>query len=94
MLQAVMPTVQIFRQLTTSRTIRRLGERFSANDIASDSARSVCSRVTTHGRDRHSVTSHLRDRLMPPVLTARNTPVTHDNSATGPFSERGMNCGG
>ena len=51
-------------------------------------------RVTTHGRDRHSVTSHLRDRLMQAVATARNTPGTHNNSATGPFREKGMCCGG
>ena len=36
----------------------------------------------------------LRDRLMPAVVTARNTPRTHNNSATGPFSETGMYCDG
>ena len=30
---------------------------------------------------------------MPAVVTARNTPITHNNSATGPFGETGMCCG-
>ena len=30
---------------------------------------------------------------MPAVVTARNTPGTHNNTATGPFSETGMRCG-
>ena len=49
--------------------------------------------MTLHGRDQHFVTSHLRDRLMLAVATARNTPCTHNNSATGPFSEKGVLCG-
>ena len=93
MLQAVMRKIQISRQLrTTSRTIRRLGERFNANDITNDSTRPERPRVTTQGRDRHFVTSHLQDRLVSVVTTAGNTPGTH-NSATGPFSETGMRCG-
>ena len=94
MQQAVMRKVQISRQLrTTSRTIRRLGEKFNANDVTNDSTRTKRPRVTTHGRDWRSVTSHLRDRLMPAVVTAGNTPVTHNSSATGPFSETGTCCG-
>ena len=30
---------------------------------------------------------------MPVVVTKRNTPGTHNNSATGPFSETGICCG-
>ena len=70
-------------------SFRRLGERCNANDVTNDSTRTECPRVTTHGQDRHSVTSYLRDRLMPAVVTARNTPGTHNNSATGPLSETG-----
>ena len=44
-------------------------------------------RVTTHGRDRHSVTSNLQDRLMSAIMTPRNTPGTHNNSASGPCNE-------
>ena len=33
-------------------------------------------------RERHSETSYLRDRLMPAVVIARNTPGTHNHSAT------------
>ena len=85
----------IIRQLkTTSRTISRLGERFNVNDVTNESTRTERQRVTTHGRDRQDVMSHLRDRLMPAVLTARNRPGTHNNSAAGPFSETGMCCGG
>ena len=94
MLHAVMRKVQISRQLrTTPRTIRRLGERFNVNAVTNDATRTEIPRVTTHGRDRHFVTSHLRDGLMPVVVTARNTPGTHINSATGPFIETGMYCG-
>ena len=93
-LQAAMRKVQISRQLrTTCRAIRRLGERFNANEVTNDSTRIERPRVTTHSRDRHFVTSHLRDRLKPAVVTARNTPGTHNNSATGPFSEIGLCCG-
>ena len=46
----------------TSMTIRRLDERFNASDVTKDSTRPELQRVTTHGRDRHSVTSHLRDK--------------------------------
>ena len=46
------------------------------------------------GRDRRFVTSLLRDRFMPAVVTARNTPGTHNNSAVCPFSETGMYCDG
>ena len=85
-----MRKVQISRQLrTTSRTIRRVDERFNANGVKNDSTRTERPHVTTHGRDRHSVTSQLRDRL-PAVVTAMNTPGTHNNSAAGPFSEIGM----
>ena len=45
-----------------------------------------------HGRDRRFVTSLLRDRFMPAVVTARNTPDTHNNSAVCLFSEPGMYC--
>ena len=31
-----------------------------------------------HGRDRHFVSSLLRKRFMPAVVTARNTPGTHN----------------
>ena len=31
---------------------------------------------------------------MPAVVTARHIPGSHNNSATGPFSETGMCCGG
>ena len=84
-----MRQVLISRQLrTTSRTIRRLGERFNGNDVTNDSTRTERPRVTKHGRDRLSVTSHLRNRLVPAVVKARNTPGTHKNSATGPGSVR------
>ena len=39
-----------------------------------------------HGRDRRFVTSLLRDIFMPAVVTAMNTPGTHNNSAVCPFS--------
>ena len=94
MLQAGMRKVQISRQLgTSSRTIRRLSERFNANDVTHDSTRTERPRVTTHGQDRRFVMSQLRHRFMPAVMTARNTSGTHNNSATGPFSEKGMCCG-
>ena len=67
---------------------------FNASDVIHDSTRTERPRVTKHGRDRHSVTSHLRDRLVLVVVTARNTHGTHNYSATGPFSETGMCCGG
>ena len=90
MLQAVMRKIQISRQLrTASRTIK-----FNASDVTADSTRTERPRVTMHGQDRHSMTSHLRDRLMSVVVTARNTPGTHNNSATGYFSETGMCFGG
>ena len=73
--------------------MRRLGERFNVNDDTNDSTKTERPRVTTHERDRHFVTSHLRDRLMPAVLTARNAPGSHNNAATGPFSEKGKCCG-
>ena len=70
-----MRKVQISRQLrTTPKKIRRLGERFNTNDITNYSTRTERMRVTTHGRDRYSATTHLRDRLMPAVVTARTTP--------------------
>ena len=75
-------------------TIRRLGERFSANDVTNESPRTERPRATSHDLDRYSVTLHLRDRLMPAVVTARKTLGTHNNSATGPFSETGMCCSG
>ena len=76
MRQAVMHKIPISRQLrTTSRTIRQPGERSNANDVTNDSTRTKRSRVTNHGRDWHSVTLHLRDRLMPAVVTAMNIPV-------------------
>ena len=90
-----MHKVQTLRQLRTiSRTIRQLGERLNANNVTNDSTRTERLCVTTHGRDQHSVTSHLRDRLtcMPAVVTARNTPGTHNNSATGLLSETGTCC--
>ena len=59
------------------------GGKFNAHVVKPDSTRTESSRVTTHGRDRHFVTSHLRDRLIPAVVTTRNTPGTHFNSATG-----------
>ena len=94
MLQAVMRTVQISRQLRiTSRAIRRLGKMFNGNDVRNDSTRTERQRVTTHGRDGHFVTSNLRDRLMSVIVTARNTPGTYNNSAAGPFSETMMCCG-
>ena len=93
MLQAVMPNIQISGRLrTASRTIRQLGERVNANDVTNDSTRTERLRVTTHGRDRHSMMSHFRDRLMPAVVTARNTPGPHNNSATGLFSGTEMCC--
>ena len=67
---------------------------FNASDVTKESTRTECPRVTTHDQDRHSVMSHLRDRLMQAVVTARNTPGTHNSSATGPFSETGLSCGG
>lgn len=80
MLQAGMRLVQIARQLgTTSRTVRRLRERFNATGVTNDRPRSGRPRVTTRGQDRYIVTSHLRDRFMPAVVTARNTPGTHNN---------------
>ena len=88
-----MRKIPIFRQLRT-RTIRRLRESFNANDVTNDSTRSERPRLTTHGKDRHSVTSHSRDRFMPMIVTARNTSGTHKNSATGPISEKGVCCGG
>ena len=94
MLQAVMHKIQTSTQLrSASRITRRLGERFNANGITNDSTRTECPCVTTHDRDQHSVTSHLRDRLLPAVVTARNIPGTRNNSATGPFSETGICCG-
>ena len=91
MLQAVMRKIQISRQLeTASRTIRRLGERVF---MPVTSQMIEHPRVTTHGRGRRSVTSHLRSRLMPAVATAMITSGTHNNSATSPFSETGMCCG-
>ena len=71
----------------------QLGERFNASDVTDVSARTEHPRVTNHGRDRYFVTSHLRDRLMTVVATARNTSGTHNNSATGPYSETRM-CSG
>ena len=72
---------------TTSRTIRRLSERFNATDVRNDSTRTESPRVTTHGRNRHYATSDLQDRRMPAVLTARNTSDTHNNSAAGSYNE-------
>ena len=40
-------------------TLRRLGKRFYANDVTNDSSRPKRLLVTTHGRDQHSVISHL-----------------------------------
>ena len=51
-------------------------EKFNANDIINDSIRTQRQCVATQGHDRHSVASHLRDRLMPAVVTASNTPGT------------------
>ena len=50
-------------------------------------------RVAIHGRDRHFVSLHVRDRFIPVVMTASNTSSTHNNSATGPFCETWMCCG-
>ena len=62
MLQAVMRKVKIFRQVRiTARTIRRPSEKVNANDVTNDSTRTKRPRVATHGRDRHFVTTHLRD---------------------------------
>ena len=36
------------------------------------------------------MTSLLRDRFIPAVVTARNTLGTHNNSAVCPFSEMGV----
>ena len=95
MMQAVIRKVPTSRQLgTTFRTRRRLGKRFNASDVIKDSTRTEHPHVTYHSRDRHSVTSHLRDRLMPAVMTASNTHGTHNNSTTGPFIETRMCCGG
>ena len=71
-------------------TIRRLGARFDANGVTNDATRSDRPRVTTHCQDRHYVTAHLQDKLMPAVLTARNISGTHNNSATSPISEAEM----
>ena len=90
MLQAVRREVRISRQLRMTSRTERLGERFNVSDATNDSTRTERPRVTTHGPDRHSVTSHLRGRPMPLVVTARNTRGTHNNSVTGPFSKTGM----
>ena len=41
------------------------------------------------GRDRRFVTSLLRDRFMPVVVTARNTPVTYNNAGRSNVSVQG-----
>ena len=90
-----MDKVQISKKLRlTSSIIRRFGVRFNANDVRNDSTRTERPIVATDGRDWHSVTSHVKNRLMPVVVTARNAPRTHSNSATGLFSETRMCCGG
>ena len=38
--------------------------------------------------------SILRDRFTPAVVTAKNTPGTHNNSAVCPFNETGIYCDG
>ena len=43
-----------------------------------------------HGRDRRFVTSLLRDRFTPAVVTARNILGTHKNSAVCPFTDRNV----
>ena len=93
MLQAVIRKVHICRQLrTTSSTIRRPGKRFNVNDVTNDSTRTDVP-VLLLTAEIGPVTSNLPSD-MPAVVTARNTPGTHNNSATGPFSETGVCCGG
>ena len=81
---------------TMSRRIRRLGtiKNFNIGDVTNDSLITECPRVITHCGDRHFVTSHLRDRLMPAVVPVSNAPGSHAIPASGVFSVTGMRCGG
>ena len=47
---------------------------FNATGVQTDRPISLRLRVTMRGRDRRFVTSLVRDRFMPAVVTARNTP--------------------
>ena len=80
MLQAGMTSEQVAGVMgCSSRTIRRLRERFGATGRTADRPRSGRPRVTTPGQDRYIVTSHLRYRFLTATRTAHNTPGRHIN---------------
>ena len=58
-------------------TIYRLIQRHQQTNADADRPRSGRPRVTSERQDRHTVTSHLRDRLLPAYPTAQQTIGTH-----------------
>ena len=94
MLQAVMRKVQISRQLRTmSRTIRRLGERFNANDVTNDSAITECPRVTTERPRSAFCDVTFTRQTYASGSDSKEYSWYSKQSATGPFSETGVCCG-
>ena len=74
MIEAGMRTAEIARRIGTHRkTIWRLANRLRTTGSTDDRPRSGRPRVTTRAQDRYIVTSHLRDRFLTAVETARNT---------------------
>ena len=80
MLHAGMTTEEVAEAMgCSSRTIRRLREKFRVTGRTADRPRSGRPRVTTRAQDHYIVVSHLRDRFLTATQTAHNTPGRHNN---------------
>lgn len=80
MLHAGMTSEEVAQTMgCSSRSIRRLRERFRLTGRTADRPRTGRPRVTTRAQDRYIVVSHLRDRFLTASQTAHNTPGRHNN---------------